>query len=107
GRRGGHLSVALIEGSSPGVERRLGAALLAAEGANGQSAALPALQQSPPVAFLARITRVALWHGQNLRDRVKENHVPRLNDHATMVLAGRLPPFSSLQPHVTNTAKRR
>src|SRR4051794_26752263 len=55
--------LALGKGSSPGIESGFGQAMPPTENAHGQAAVLPAIQELPPVLFLARVTGFALWHG--------------------------------------------
>src|SRR5437763_607444 len=64
-----------------------------AKGAHGQAAVLPAFEELSPVLLLARITGFALWHEQNLQDRVKEVQVPKLTTQTRTGPTGRLPPF--------------
>jgi hypothetical protein len=56
-------TVALLECSSPGVEGGNGEAVVFAKGADGESALLPAFDQSSPVLFLAGIAGLAVGHG--------------------------------------------
>jgi hypothetical protein len=56
-------AVALPKGSPPGVEGGDGEVLALAEGADGEAAALPLVDQVPPVLFLVSITGFALGHG--------------------------------------------
>jgi hypothetical protein len=58
----GHVreAVALLEGSSPGVEGGRGQAMTPAEGAHGQAAALPTFENLTPVLLLTGIAGFAL-----------------------------------------------
>jgi len=81
---------ALLECASPGVEGGDGEAKAFAEGADGESAGLPAFDQSLPVLFLAGIAGLAVGHGQDLQDRVKRDHVPKVTTGTRMGSAVRL-----------------
>jgi len=71
-------AIALLEGSSPGVEGGNGEALAFAEGTDGEAAGLPAFDESLPVLLLGGIAGLAVGHGQYLRDRVKKDHIPKV-----------------------------
>src|SRR5262249_43134570 len=60
---------------------------------DGQSAASPALDQSSPVLFLAGIAGLAVRHGQDLRDRGKNDHVPKVITGTRTGPTGRLLPL--------------
>ena len=76
--------------SSPGVEGGFGEPVAAAEGAHGQAAASPEFKELSPVLCFAGIGWVALWHEQNLQDRVKEDHVLKVTAETRMGPTGRL-----------------
>jgi hypothetical protein len=83
-------TVALLECSSPGVEGGNGEAVVFAKGADGESAGLPAFNQSLPVLFLAGIAGLAVGHGQDLQDRVMKDHVPKVTTGTRTGSTGRL-----------------
>jgi len=80
---------ALGKGTSPGVEGGFGQAMTLAEGAHGQATVLPTFEELSPVLFLAWITGFAVWHGQNLQDRVKKDHVLKVTTQTRMGSTGR------------------
>jgi hypothetical protein len=82
----------LGEGSSPGIKSGFGQAMPPTKNPYGQAAVLPAFQELPPVLFLARVTGFALWHGQSLQNRVKDDRVAKITDLARTGPTGRLRP---------------
>ena len=71
-------AVALDDGTAPGVEGGHGEVVALAEDTDGESTALPSLDQLSPVPFLVGIAGFALWHGQSLQDTGIENRVPKV-----------------------------
>jgi hypothetical protein len=87
---GGSRGRSFAQESPPGVEGGFGELVAATEGSHGQAAALPEFKELSPVLCFTRIGWVALWHEQNLQDRVKEDYVLKVTTETRMGRAGRL-----------------
>ena len=84
-------AVALDDGTAPGVEGGHGEVVALAEDTDGESTALPSLDQLSPVPFLVGIAGFALWHGQSLQDTGIENRVPKVTTDTRTGWTVRLP----------------
>src|SRR5262249_37094761 len=89
GSGGGRL---LAKDSPPGLEGGVGQAGGGGEGTGGQGAGGAAVAGVSAGVFLSGVAGFALWHEQDLRDRVKEDHVPKVTTLTRTGPTGRLPP---------------
>jgi hypothetical protein len=80
------LSIALLDGPSPGVKRRLGQPMLPAKGTDALAAALPLPKQPPPEVFFAAILIAPPCHGPALADALSGS---QRTMHHKMYSAGR------------------